>query len=224
MTRAPYGQWFLNVATVVVAALALAVGADRIRTSFFAPEHTGGAQPKTKRVENWRQLGDAGTRMGPTAAPVTIVEFSDFECPYCRVASGSLHELRRWYASDVAIVYRHLPIHEHAHAAAVASECAGRAGQFEAYHDALFAQVDSIGKKGWTRFALESGISDTAQFTLCLADSTVDALVRRDSLAAMQLGTHETPTFLINDLMVMGNPGFEQLNEYVKAALKATRR
>lgn len=151
-----------------------------------------------------------------------MVEFLDYQCPFCRVASGSIHDLRRWYSKDLAVVYRHLPIpaHKYAYQAALAVECAGRTNKFEAMHDLLFAQPESLGAKPWTRLALEAGVNDTVQFVRCMTDGSAAAAVRRDSVAAVALGATGTPTFLINDVVVSGNVGFAQLNEHIKNALK----
>jgi protein-disulfide isomerase len=217
-------QWLLNAATGAVTVLAIIVGVLRVRAAILEPTVAAGAGSRTKTVPNWREFSRAGTRMGPINAPVTIVEFSDFQCPFCRVASGDLHDLRRWYAKDVAVVYRHLPIHKFAQPAARAAECAARTGAFEAFHDLLFAEAESIGAKRWTRFAIEVGIHDTAQFKSCMDEPSVAALVHQDSAAAAALGAEGTPTFLINNLMISGDPGFERLNEYVKAARRQSQR
>lgn len=84
----------------------------------------------------------------------------------------------------------------------------------------MFAQPESIGVKPWARFAQDGGVTDTAAFSHCLADRAADAIVARDSLAAVKLGVNATPSFLINGQLISGNPGLNQLNEYVKAALK----
>lgn len=79
---------------------------------------------------------------------------------------------------------------------------------------------DSIGTKSWASFALESGVRDTVPFVKCMHSPPMDSLVREDSLAARRLGIDATPTFLIDSLLVPGNPGFERLNAYVKAVLR----
>jgi protein-disulfide isomerase len=219
MARAKYSEVIWNAATAVVTILAVITGTLRLRAEFL--DRTA-APPavRTRMVSNWRDFSTAGTRMGPANTAVTILEFSDFQCPFCRVASGDLRDLRHRYPDDVSVVYRHFPIHTHAREAAIAAECADRVGSFEAFHDRLFAQPDSIGAKRWTRFAAEAGILDTAQFARCLNTRSAAYQVHQDSVAAVALGVQGTPTFLINDLMVIGNPGFEQLSEYVKAALR----
>src|SRR5450432_1686988 len=134
----------LNVATVVAVLCALTVAGLRLR-EYLRPVPQPGASVAVS-VKNWRELGSVGLRVGPQDALVTVVEFSDFQCPFCRRAAGELRTLRERYPRDLAVVYRHFPIHDFARAAASAASCADRQGAFQAMHDTLFAQVDSIGR------------------------------------------------------------------------------
>jgi protein-disulfide isomerase len=93
-------------------------------------------------------------------------------------------------------------------------------GAFAALDHRFFAAQDSIGIKSWASFASDAGVRDTVSFLECMRNPTMDALVREDSLAARRLGVDGTPTFLIDSLMVPGNPGFEQLNTYVETVLR----
>ncbi len=221
MSDKPRGQRFLNIATGVVACCAVLVAAIRVREAFFTTGRDVGAPV---HVSNWRQYGTAGIRMRPSSARVTIVEFSDFQCPFCRTAARYLRDLRSRYPSDVAVVYRHYPLHEFAAQAALASECAAMAGAFEPIHDLFFAQGDSIGEKPWTRFALDVGVQDTVRFAECMRGQAAALALRRDTIAATQLGVHGTPTFLINDLQVAGYPGPAILDGYVEDALEHSKQ
>lgn len=157
--------------------------------------------------------------MGPRTASVTIVEFADFQCPICTAAAGPLRRLRERYPRDLAVVYRHVPGHEYSFDAAIAANCAAEAGRFEAFHDALFTERDSIGKKPWSRFAIESGLGDTSAFQRCLGSASAREAVSRDTIAAAALGVVGTPTFLINDVEVQGYASPEQLTSDVAHAL-----
>lgn len=215
MTRARFGTILLNVATGVATTCAVVVAGLWLRDSLDTPAAKG---PTPRTVKNWKEIGSVGTRVGPVEAPVTVVEFLDFQCAYCRLVSGSLRQLQSWYGKDIAVVYRHLPFHRSAHSAAHAAECAARVGRFEPLHDLFFAQPESVGTKAWTRFAREAGVSDTVTFALCMDDRSVDSIIFRDSSDAMALGASGTPTLLINEVMVVGNPGFDALERYVRDA------
>lgn len=213
----------MNVAVAVLTACALVTTGMVVRREFFPA--AGVAATGTSLVPAWRAYAREGHRMGPDAAPVTIVVFSDFQCPYCGVLMERLRALRSAHSSEVAVVYRHFPVdgHTHAVAAARASECAGAQGRFEAYHDALFAARDSIGRVPWERFAAEAGVRDLAGFRACAGGSgTVPALVR-DSAAGRELRVSGTPTLLINELRLVGTPPMDSLESYVRAASDRVR-
>jgi protein-disulfide isomerase len=146
-----------NTASVVLVVCALTVTGLLVRQQLFPPAAVA-AVPVT-RVKDWQPLSQVGNVMGPRGARVTIVEFSDFQCPFCGQAAQALQGVRERYP-DVAIVYRHLPLeaHPHAFAAAVASECAAEQGAFQAFHDHLFAHQDSIGVTPWDSVAHRAGV------------------------------------------------------------------
>lgn len=95
---------------------------------------------------------------------------------------------------------------------------------FEAMHDALYSQEDSIGLKPWAHFASDAGVSDTAIFSRCLRDESMAQIVIRDTVAAHELGVHGTPTFLVNDLKVLGFASAASLDSVVTSALMAAKR
>ena len=119
MTPRRYWEWFWNAATALVVIFAVVIGTLRLREE-FSLRHPESPIVPTKLVSNWRDFGKLGARMGPPNARVTIVEFADFQCPYCRIAAADLHSLRRSYGDDVAVVYRHFPLHRFARSAALA--------------------------------------------------------------------------------------------------------
>ena len=156
---------------------------------------------------------------GPPSAGVTIIEFLDFQCPFCQESAAYLSEIRRRYPKEVSVIYRHFPAHQLAMPAAIASLCANEQGAFEAMHDLLFAQMDSIGEKTWTRFATEAGVPDTVRFGACLDEPRMRELVVQDTLAARQLGVHGTPSFLINDLLLAGFHGAKEMDRLLERAI-----
>ena len=178
-------------------------------------------RPRMETVVEWEEYGWEGNRMGPLDAPITIVNFSDFSCPYSKTQAPVLKAIRNQFAEQVAVVYRHQPsqVNDVGRGAAIASECAARLDSFEAYHDLLFHHSDSLGTRSWTSLAHEAGIPDTVAFRTCLTDSAVDAIVDRDVAAAAKLGAVITPTLLINDLKVLGYTDRDTLTKFVRAAI-----
>src|SRR5437667_5987181 len=102
MSDRPFGTLFLNVATSAVTLCAVLVATVRVRESFFPPAKNGEVAPA--RVANWRQYTRHGVRLGPLDPAVTIVEFSDFTCPFCARLAPDLREIRRRYPTNVAVV------------------------------------------------------------------------------------------------------------------------
>lgn len=212
----------LDAATGVLVLCALLVTGLVVRREFFPTVPRPGSP---ERVADAASYAAAGHRMGPADAAVTIVEFSDFQCPFCRVFAARLDTLRRKYPKDVAVLYRHYPLKGHAHAAdaARASDCAARQGRFAAYHDALFAAQDSIGVVPWTRFAVAAAVADTVAFARCTAERGGGQLAR-DSADARRLGVRGTPTIVIGGTRLVGAVESDTLEAYVRRILSARSR
>jgi protein-disulfide isomerase len=215
----------LNGAMVVLTACAFIVSALVLRRELFSapPARTAEAP---RRVPDWRAYAGAGHRMGPAAAPVHIIIFSDFQCPFCGALAARLDMLQARHGNDVAVVYRHFPLEIHAHAreAARASECAGEQGRFAEFHDALFAAQDSIGRVPWSRFVSSAGVPDTSAFRKCAGGSGPVAAVERDMAAAERFGVTATPTLLVNEMRLEGAQPLDTLEAYVERALHLTAR
>jgi protein-disulfide isomerase len=209
-----------DAALVILTLCALTTTALVARRELFPPRAQAQAPPPA-RVEGWREYARDGHRMGPERAPVSIVVFSDFQCPYCAVLMARLREVRGAYPGEVSVVYRHfpLPTHPHAVAAARASECASAQGRFEAFHDALFAAQDSIGILGWDRFAAAAGVADLPRFAACAAATAPIPALERDTVAGRRLRVSGTPTVLINELRFQGALPTDTLHAYVRRAL-----
>jgi protein-disulfide isomerase len=208
-----------DLATGLMVCCALVITAAVVRREFF-PTPAVAAQPDTqpRPVDNWDQLAAVGQRMGPASAPVQIVEFSDFQCPYCATFAETLRKLRTKYPDRVAVLYRHFPlqeIHPHARTAALATECAAQQGRFEAYHDRLFAHQDSIGSKAWERFAAEAGIGDMDAFTRCMRDERLLANVDRDKEVADATGIRLTPSVIIDGTLIPGALSEAELEKWI---------
>lgn len=221
-------EWLINLATVVmcVSALALAgtaLSIARTRSADAAPP--GPDAPRA--VAGWRALADPARAMGPRGAPVQIVEFSDFQCPYCATAANRLRALQERYPGRIAVTYRHFPlrdIHPHAAAAALASECAGEQGRFREYHDLLFARQDSIGRTPWEALAAEAGVPDGAGFRRCVDEQRYRARVDEDVRAANRLDVRATPTFVVEGTLYTGLPADAVLDSLLAPALAASSR
>ena len=147
---------------------------------------------------------DAPVR-GPARAPVTVVLFSDFECPYCVRLESTLRELERARPDDVRIVFRQkpLPMHEHARLAAKASLAAAAQGRFWEYHDVLVAHRDALDRASLERHAAAAGL-DVGRFARDLDDPALDAKLAAEDAVAASLDVKGTPTSFVNGHRVVG--------------------
>lgn len=208
-----------DLATGLMVCCALVITAAVARREFFpAPAAAEEPDMKPRPVRNAAQLSAAGQRMGPAAAPVQIVEFSDFQCPFCATFAGTLRKLQAKYPDRVSVLYRHYPIqqlHPYARTAGLAAECAGEQGRFEAYHDQLFAQQDSIGTRQWERFAMDAGVPDLDAFTRCVREERHLARVDRDARLAEKTGIRVTPSIIIGDTLIPGALPEAELEKWI---------
>ena len=164
------------------------------------------ADVKVLLVEPRFDVAADGPSKGPADARITIVEFSDFQCPYCQRAMGTIQQVLEKYPADVRLVYRHLPlesIHPHARAAAEASFCADAQGKFWAYHDKLFENNRALEPADLARYAAELGL-DPKAFEACLADAKTREKVDADLAAARTAGITGTPAFVVNGRLLSG--------------------
>lgn len=163
--------------------------------------------------------------LGPEQAPVEVVEFSDFECPYCAEASATVKRLREEFGDQVRVVFRHFPIsaiHRHAQKAAEASLCAGEQGKFWEMHDALFQDQDHLDVPGLKAKARELGL-DGERFDQCLDSGKYAARVRQDLRDGVKAGVDGTPAFFVNGRPVNGAVAYEKLAAVVREELQSAR-
>jgi len=145
-------------------------------------------------------LDRRGSRIGPPSAVLSVVEFGDYQCPFCATFHAALRDLMNQFPDSISLTYYHFPLPTHRFAvdAARAAHCAERQGRFEHMTDVLFASQDSIGHRSWTRFAQLAGVSDTAALLQCMTDSLSLADVRADKELGERLDVAGTPTVILN--------------------------
>ncbi len=143
---------------------------------------------------------------GSATAPVTVVEYSDFQCPFCQRVMPTLKELRAKYGDKMRLVWKDFPltmIHPQAFVAAQAGNCAREQGKFWEYHDRLFANQQALQPEFLKKYAAEVGM-DAAKFNACLDSSKYEARVQESLGAGTRLGITSTPTVYVNGRMVNG--------------------
>lgn len=160
--------------------------------------------------------------IGDFKAPVTIVEFSDFQCPFCSSFHLTMYQLLDEYAGKVRLVWRHFPlrsIHPYAQEAALASECAGEQEKFWEFADSLYEHQKEIGDEGLYE-KIASGIGlDTKKFKDCLISGKYTDKVNQDYQEGITKGVQGTPGNFINGQYVPGALPIENLKEIVDSLL-----
>ena len=167
---------------------------------------------------------DVGTgdrpSLGDASAPITLIEFSDYECPYCKTAEPIIQQVLKTYGDKVHFVYRDYPLdfHKNARPAARAARCAEQQGQFWTYHEKLMASED-LHEEQYRAIADQVGL-DRAQFDACLTSQDFNAAIDRDIADAEAVGVSGTPAFFINGRMLSGAQPFARFKELIDEELK----
>lgn len=152
---------------------------------------------------------------------LVIVEYSDFQCPFCTRAVPIVEQIIGEYGDNVRVYYKHFPlsqIHQYAQKAAEASECAADQGMFWEYHDKLFENQASLDTPSLKRYAGQMGL-DQNEFDACLDSGKKASLVKKDLQEGLKLGVTGTPTFLINEKKVVGAQPFEAFKQVIDAEI-----
>lgn len=156
---------------------------------------------------------DGDHTLGPASAPVTLVEFGDYECPFCGAAQQSVREVLRVGGNRIRFAFRHFPlgeIHPHAKLAAEAAEAAGAQGRFWEMHELLFANQRALRPGDLLQHAAAVGL-DLTRFAAELEQHRHAAAVRQHFLSGLRSGVNGTPSFFVNDVRHDGGYDVESL-------------
>ncbi len=179
------------------------------------PSPTQPAQVEVSSGENTR---------GSSNGPVTIVEFSDFQCSFCSRFHPTLQQILNDYPTQVTWAYRHFPldqIHPSARPAAEASECAAEQNKFWEFADGLFENQAKLGESFYSELALELGLN-TAQFDDCVSSRKYKDKVEADYQAGIAAGVGGTPASFVNGRLVSGAVPYEQVKALIEQALSGS--
>lgn len=146
-----------------------------------------------------------GPSRGPESAPVTLVEFTDFQCPFCSRAAPTLRAVEEKFGQNIRLVFKHypLPMHKEANRAAEAAVCADEQGRFWEMHDKLFTDPNRLSPMDIAHYARDVNI-DLNQFNDCLASGRAAERVKRDRAEGDEYGVANTPTFFVNGRFLLG--------------------
>lgn len=172
-----------------------------------------------------RFTADPAMTRGPAAAPVTIFEWSDYECPYCKRAQETLHRLQGEFPDTVRFVFKDFPLRSHPNAlpAALAARCAGAQGRYWEYHDLLFVGQPDLSRADLIGYARRLGL-DAPAFTECLDTGRFRDAVLADQREGREAGVRATPTFFINQRKIEGALPLDEFRAAIKQALRDVGR
>jgi protein-disulfide isomerase len=158
---------------------------------------------------------------GPASAPVTVIEYGDFECPSCRQAHVALEIMLPHFGHQMRLVFRHFPVvedHPHAELAAEAAEAAGAQGKFWPMHDMLFEHQQHLDEGHLLGYATETGL-DLARYRNEMSDHVYLQRVQEHMASGHRLGVRTTPTFFVNGVFADVSFGMQHLHEAIDRAL-----
>ncbi len=158
---------------------------------------------------------------GSANAKITLVEYSDFQCPFCSRALPTVKALQQKYGNDLRFVYKHFPLsfHPNAQPAAEASECAGEQGKFFEFHDLLFANQESLSTANYKKWAGDLKL-DQAKFDSCVDSSKYKQKVQDDFNEGQRDGVSGTPSFYVNGQQIVGAQPAQAFESIIDQILK----
>lgn len=196
-----------------------------VQPAVVPPAATG--DPNAPRpISDWEKYIPTGRLVGPRNAPLTLVEFSDFQCPACKTLHDQLNALRSEYPGALAISYHYVPLPNHAmgYPAARAAECAAEQGRFEPYYDKLFENARSLATVSFSNLAVAAGVPDMKKFEACAARTDPVQRIETDrELAFGTLQIRGTPTVIVNGTMYFYAPKMPALRQMIEEAQARAR-
>ncbi len=230
-TKSSHQKWMMILAVIqVVLVLVIAVHVNTIKEAVVSGEvaaaPTGGSDQPTAPAPSGEPVEvsiDDDAIKGDIDAPVTIIEFSDYECPFCaRFYSQTLSQIEENYidTGKVRLVYRDFPLsfHQNAQKAAEAAECAGEQDAYYDMHDKLFENQGSLSVSNYKTWAGELGL-DQEEFDNCLDSGEMASEVQKDFSDGQQYGVTGTPGFFVNGVKISGAQPYSVFEAAIEAAL-----
>jgi protein-disulfide isomerase len=174
-----------------------------------------------QKVTRFNVSVDDDPAVGPADAPITLIEFSDYQCPFCTKWDNEVYaRLLKEYSGKIRFVYRDLPLafHGDSQSAAEAANCAGEQGAYWKFHDALFSEKYGLGADAYRKYATDLGL-DAEALIACVNSGKYTQEVMADAADAAGLGVSSTPTFFINGIQVVGAQPYEYFKQIIDLEL-----
>jgi protein-disulfide isomerase len=191
------------------------------------PKQAQQQQGRPVPTETYKATVDDAHVKGPAQALVTIVEWSDFQCPFCSRVNPTIDQISKEYGDKVRVAFKHnpLPMHNRAMAAAVAAEAAGKQGpdKFWKMHDLLFANAKELTDENFVEWAGEVGL-DVEKFKIDLKDAALEKKVKQQQAQGAKLGARGTPAFFVNGRFLSGAQPFEAFKNLIDEELHKAQK
>ncbi len=168
-------------------------------------------------IEDWDKIFSVGA-LKADKENVVVIEFFDYECPFCKVANSNINKIKKEYSDEEVIFeYFHMPLEYHTYAfkAAIATECAKEQKKFGEYHNELFKYQESINDEIFEEIAVEIDMPDLQLFRNCAKSERVKEIVLNDKRIAESLGIKSIPTFIINGAVYEGAISANQMTKII---------
>jgi protein-disulfide isomerase len=212
-----------TILTVILVGCAIATTGIVVKRQFFPLVRTSqsASEQNPVLVPHWQDYFDKGVRMGPLQAKVQLMEFADFECPFCGSFHKTLKALRDHFPHQISLDFVHFPLQGHRFAlpASRVAECAGEQNHFESMYDQLFEGQDQFGLKPWDDYATAAGVPDISAFDTCIKKPDPIPRVEEGKALGAKLDVQGTPTIIINGWKLAHPPSEEELDGMVKKIL-----
>ena len=219
--RDPNCSYSLGLASVTVAAIKAGKSADQAIAESKASKF--GTRPTPKLLDDPVPIPTLGSpAMGPATTPITLVEFSDFQCPYCSKAVAQINATLKAYPNDVRLIFKQYPLvelHPAAAISAAASLAAHAQGKFWAMHDVMFANRPKLSRESILAWAKEIGL-DMKRFTADLDSDAIKKAVARDRANGDKAGVEGTPTVFLNGQRYNGDLAPDAIKPVIEGELK----
>ncbi|MEO5510279.1 MAG: thioredoxin domain-containing protein [Longimicrobiales bacterium] len=147
---------------------------------------------------DWKSVLRDGSQLGPSGGPKTLVEFTDYQCPYCKTANEALGGLDHSKYRVLIIHYPLRSLHAQAEAAAIAAECAKEQGHFSEFHTALFNDQEAIAREDWAQISSKVPSISLPKLRACMQSEPAKARVEKGIAIGTKVGVNGTPTFFLN--------------------------
>ncbi|PJC56981.1 MAG: hypothetical protein CO025_15455 [Ignavibacteria bacterium CG_4_9_14_0_2_um_filter_37_13] len=172
-------------------------------------------------VDNWKELIPEDEKTNGNYSKVYLIEFFDYECPYCSILDATLDTIQLKYGDKIKIIRYHFPLNIHplAYRTAIAAECAGSQEVFDSYHKELMANQYKLNSINFTEVARLIGIKDIEKFQKCVNEEKTADVISHNVKLGKKFKVNGTPTLIINNKMISGAINSEEIEKIIKEFL-----